>query len=111
MTAKTASKKPMKKNTSKMTMECQKCHGKCCRYFAQPIETPDADLLTDHRSQLGSVVGQRLAISLTGHQIRTWIRGLGHGHDLVDEAFEVLVPCREIGLDVDLDDGGGSATI
>jgi Fe-S-cluster containining protein len=24
-----------------MTTECQKCHGKCCRYFAQPIETPE----------------------------------------------------------------------
>ncbi len=37
MTTKTASKK----TTKKMTTECQKCHGKCCRYFAQPIETPE----------------------------------------------------------------------
>ena len=41
MTTKTASKKTTKKKTSKMTTECQKCHGKCCRYFAQPIETPE----------------------------------------------------------------------
>jgi len=44
VTAKTASKKSTKKKTNKktgMTAECQKCHGKCCRYFAQPIETPE----------------------------------------------------------------------
>ena len=41
MTAKTASGKSMKKKINKMTTECQKCHGKCCRYFAQPIETPE----------------------------------------------------------------------
>ena len=41
MTAKTTSGKSKKKKISKMTTECQKCHGKCCRYFAQPIETPE----------------------------------------------------------------------
>ena len=39
MTTKT--KKTTKKKTSKITTACQKCHGKCCRYFAQPIETPE----------------------------------------------------------------------
>jgi len=41
VTTKTANKKTTKKKASKMTTECQKCHGKCCRYFAQPIETPE----------------------------------------------------------------------
>ena len=44
MTAKTVSEKSRKKKTNKktpVTTECQKCHGKCCRYFAQPIETPE----------------------------------------------------------------------
>ena len=37
MTTKT--KKAKKK--SKVTQMCQKCDGKCCRYFALPIETPE----------------------------------------------------------------------
>ena len=41
VTTKTMSGKSTKKKTSKVTTECQKCHGKCCRYFAQPIETPE----------------------------------------------------------------------
>lgn len=41
MTAKTV--KPTKKKAKKLsvTRACQKCEGKCCRYFAQPIETPE----------------------------------------------------------------------
>ncbi|MHC5083414.1 MAG: YkgJ family cysteine cluster protein [Planctomycetota bacterium] len=37
MTSKT---KKAKKKT-KVTQMCQKCDGKCCRYFALPIETPE----------------------------------------------------------------------
>jgi len=38
---KTATRKSTQKRTSKVTTACQKCHGKCCRYFALPIETPE----------------------------------------------------------------------
>ena len=41
MTAKTAKKSPVAKKTKKVTRACQKCSGKCCRYFALPIETPE----------------------------------------------------------------------
>jgi Fe-S-cluster containining protein len=41
VTAKTTSGKTTKKKIMKMTAGCEKCNGKCCRYFAQPIETPE----------------------------------------------------------------------
>lgn len=44
MTAKTASGKSTKKKTNKktaMTPGCERCTGRCCGYFAQPIETPE----------------------------------------------------------------------
>ena len=36
-----AEKKQTKKKTSKLTGSCRRCDGKCCRYFALPIETPE----------------------------------------------------------------------
>jgi Fe-S-cluster containining protein len=36
----TSKTKKAKKKT-KVTQMCQKCDGKCCRYFALPIETPE----------------------------------------------------------------------
>lgn len=41
MTANIAKKSTSKKKTSKITHACLKCDGKCCRYFALPIETPE----------------------------------------------------------------------
>ncbi len=40
MSAKTSKTKKQTKK-SKMTTACQKCQGKCCRYFALPIEDPE----------------------------------------------------------------------
>ena len=37
----TRTKKTAKKKKSKVTPACQRCEGKCCRYFALPIETPE----------------------------------------------------------------------
>jgi Fe-S-cluster containining protein len=39
--AKTKSKTKKKTKTTKVTPDCMKCDGKCCRYFALPIETPE----------------------------------------------------------------------
>ena len=41
MTARTAGKSPAAKKTKKVTSACIKCSGKCCRYFALPIDTPE----------------------------------------------------------------------
>lgn len=37
----TQTKTAAKKKKSKVTTACQRCEGKCCRYFALPIETPE----------------------------------------------------------------------
>jgi Fe-S-cluster containining protein len=41
VTAKIARKSPVAKKTKKVTHACKKCSGRCCRYFALPIETPE----------------------------------------------------------------------
>lgn len=41
MKTKTAKKSSGTPKATKVTSECQKCDGKCCRYFALPIDTPE----------------------------------------------------------------------
>ena len=41
MTSKIAKKGTSPKKKTKMTPACVRCDGKCCRYFALPIETPE----------------------------------------------------------------------
>lgn len=40
-TKKTAPVKTSPKKSTRVTHACQKCSGKCCRYFALPIDTPE----------------------------------------------------------------------
>lgn len=41
MTTKTTKRTTPRKKTTKLTGPCGRCDGKCCRYFALPIETPE----------------------------------------------------------------------
>lgn len=41
MNTKTASQLPAGKRKAVVTHACRKCTGRCCRYFALPIETPE----------------------------------------------------------------------
>ncbi|MCI0499047.1 MAG: YkgJ family cysteine cluster protein [Planctomycetales bacterium] len=40
MSKKTSGKRPTGKKTAAVTHPCKKCTGRCCRYFALPIDTP-----------------------------------------------------------------------